>query len=966
MIRTARAAIALALALSLVASQADAFRIPFFGGRDKAPPAPREETRAPTLPAATAWPQAASDIAPDPAVRFGTLPNGMRYALQRSASPPGQASIRLRFDAGSMMETDAQQGLAHFLEHMAFNGSTHVPEGEMVKILERLGLSFGADTNASTSFTQTVYKLDLPNVSDETVDTALMLMRETASELTISQEAVDRERGVVLSEERSSDSPAYRVTKARLAFLLDGQLAPNRMPIGQATILQTATRDQIADYYARYYRPDRAVLIMVGDFDPAVMEAKIQARFADWRPKGNAGPEPNYGTTSQRQTQFKLITQPGAPTAIQLAWVQPPDYSPDSQAKRRRDMVEYLAMQAFNRRLYALSRASDAPFISAGSFKGDQIHSADVTAIYVTARANGWQAALSATEQEARRAAQFGVRQDELDREIAEVRAALEIRAQQAATQRTPTIADELIGTVDPRQVITSNAQDLAIFEAQAKTITAAEVSAALANAFKGAGPLVFMTSPVAIEGGQDALVAAWNTSRQVAVTAPAATATVVWPYEDFGTPGAVAERRDVIDLETSFITFSNGVRLTVKSTNFRDDQVLMRVRVGRGLLGLPSGQQNAFWASDAFIEGGLGKIGRDDLERVLAARVFDSQLRIEDDAFSLSGATRPDDVEAQLQVLAAYVSDPGWRPEAYDRLRNRFATANDQLESTDSGVLSRDLAGLMHAGDRRWTFPTRAEVSAATLQNLRDQIGPDLSTGAIEVVIVGDIQVEKAIDLVAKTFGALPARSSPPPVSEASRQIAFPAGGAPPTVLTHTGRPDQAIGYVAWPTNDLYTNTRGMREVTLLAEVMRLRVLDELRERQGVSYSPNASSYASIVFPGYGYISATVETSPDKVDGFFAAVSKIAAELRTGPVTADELDRARKPLMEGLQRQRQTNEYWLSALGGADRDPRRLDLIRSLFGTLDAITPADIQRAAQAYLRDEKSWRLIVRPAPT
>ena len=258
----------LALALSLVASQADAFRIPFFGGRDKAPPAPREETRAPTLPAATAWPQAASDIAPDPAVRFGTLPNGMRYALQRSASPPGQASIRLRFDAGSMMETDAQQGLAHFLEHMAFNGSTHVPEGEMVKILERLGLSFGADTNASTSFTQTVYKLDLPNVSDETVDTALMLMRETASELTISQEAVDRERGVVLSEERSSDSPAYRVTKARLAFLLDGQLAPNRMPIGQATILQTATRDQIADYYARYYRPDRAVLIMVGDFDP--------------------------------------------------------------------------------------------------------------------------------------------------------------------------------------------------------------------------------------------------------------------------------------------------------------------------------------------------------------------------------------------------------------------------------------------------------------------------------------------------------------------------------------------------------------------------------------------------------------------------------------------------------------------------------------------------------------------------
>ena len=159
------------------------------------------------------WPQALSDLPAAPDIRFGALPNGMRYAIQKNATPPGQASLRLHFDAGSLMETDAQAGLAHFLEHMAFNGSKDVPEGEMIKMLERHGLAFGADTNASTSWDETVYMLDLPKTDESTVDDSLKLLRQTASELTIAPDAVDRERGVVLSEERSRDTPAYRIFK---------------------------------------------------------------------------------------------------------------------------------------------------------------------------------------------------------------------------------------------------------------------------------------------------------------------------------------------------------------------------------------------------------------------------------------------------------------------------------------------------------------------------------------------------------------------------------------------------------------------------------------------------------------------------------------------------------------------------------------------------------------------------------
>ena len=215
------------------------------------------------------WPQDVSDLPADPAVLYGTLPNGMRYALMHNATPANQASIRFRVGSGSLEESDQQQGLAHFLEHMAFKGSTHVPAGEMVKLLQRKGLAFGADTNAFTEWSQTVYELDLPEADDDLVDTGLMLMRETASELTLDAAAMEPERGVVLSEERVRDTPSYRSFVARLSLLLDGQLASNRLPIGQVEVIQKAPIDLIRDYYRANYRPDRATLIMVGEIGRA-------------------------------------------------------------------------------------------------------------------------------------------------------------------------------------------------------------------------------------------------------------------------------------------------------------------------------------------------------------------------------------------------------------------------------------------------------------------------------------------------------------------------------------------------------------------------------------------------------------------------------------------------------------------------------------------------------------------------
>lgn len=908
------------------------------------------------------WPQAVSDVAADPDVRFGALPNGMRYAIIHNATPPGQASLRLRFDAGSLMETDAQQGLAHFLEHMAFNGSKGIAEGEMVKMLERRGLAFGADTNASTNFDETTYKLDLPQTDDETVDLSLKVLRETASELLIAGDAVDRERGVVLSEERTSDSPGLRVFKARMAFLLRGQLPPKRYPIGKVEVLRTAPREQLVDFYSRYYRPERAVLVAVGDFDVDAMEARIKATFGGWTNSAPAGTDPDLGAVEKRGLETQIVVEPGASTTLQIGWTSAPDLRPDSADKRRQDWIQQLGFAVLNRRLEAIARGAEPPFIAAGGFSGNQVDAAKVTTIAVTARPGEWQAALGAAEREQRRLTQYGVRQDELDREIEDYRQWLKSRLASAATRRTPQLANEMIGTVGDEDVITSPAQDLALFEAAVKDLKAETVSAAAKAAFAGSGPLVFVSTPTPIEGNEQAVAEAWTASRKIAVAAPTGPRQVIWPYEDFGAVGKVAEQTDVVDLDTTFVRFENGVRLTVKPTRFRDDQVLVKVRVGGGMTALPADQQSLSWAGSALIEGGLAKISSEDMERVLVSKVYGARFGVEDDAFVLSGATRPDDLATQLQVLAAYASDPGWRPEALQRMRTYAATLSDQYEATDSGVFNRDLAGLLHGGDRRWTWPTKADIAGVSAEGLKRSFGDALASGPVEVVIVGDITVEKAIAAVAATFGALPHR--PDTAGAVVGRTGFPAPDGQPLVLTHKGRDDQAIAFLAWRTDDFYSDVQRARNTAVMADIIELRLIDELREAQGATYSPSANWNASDVWTDWGYVSARVEVPPALVDGFFRDTLKIAADLQATPPTADELDRAKRPRLERLTKARETNEYWLEELGGAQTDPRRLAATRSLMAGYERVGAADVQAAARAYLGADKAWRLVIRPA--
>lgn len=912
-------------------------------------------------PSRTAWAQSSSDVAPDPAVRFGVLPNGMRYAIMRNATPPGQASLRLRVDAGSLMEADDQLGLAHFMEHMAFNGTANVPEGELLPILERLGLAFGPDTNAFTSFDQTVYQLDLPHTDDETVDTALMIMRDMVADATLAADAIDRERGIVLSEERTRASPGLRAALANFDFLMQGQRVPDRFPIGDPEILSSAPRERFTAFYDAYYRPERTTLVAVGDFDVDAIETKVRAEFSDWTNPHPNGAEPDLGAVAARTPEAFIFSEPGAQSMVELAWTSPPDRTPDSLASRRADLIEGLGFAVFNRRLQRLAREDNPPFVSGSGTRATLFDSQDQVSLTAAYRPGEWARALSTLEQERRRLLEFGITAEELNREITEYRTSYETYVAGAGTRRTPALADSITGSVHDQEVFSSPSEDLAQFEAAIQGLTPETVMAALRTALEGDGPLVFVSSPTPIEGGTEAVMATLAEAQGVSVAAGAQAETQGWPYTNFGPAGQIAERGLIEDVGATTVRFANGVRLTVKPTDFREDQVLVSVDFAGGRLSQANDRVLPSWAApSALIEGGLGQISREDMEAVLAADVVSTSLGLSDSEWTLSGTTRPEDLQIQMQALAAYTTDPAFRRQAFERIRIAYTAALPQMTATPSGAFTLQAGQLLHGGDLRWAFPSVEQIGSADPTELEGLLRPVLASAPIDIVIVGDVEVDAAIQAVAATFGALPSRG---PAPTADTAVAPPRGGDE-VVLTHGGRPDQGLGIFTWATTDAPSDVYRSRVLSLLGSVLQLRLIDELREGQAVTYSPSAGSSTSWDIPGYGYMSAAIEAPPERLDGFFADVERIAAQLRDQPISADELERARRPVIESLQRNRNGNEYWLSNLSGVQTEPTRLPAIRSVISDFERVTPEDLQAAARQYLTPERSWRARVVPA--
>ncbi len=911
-----------------------------------------------------------SDLRPDPAVRFGTLPNGLRYAILANAEPRQRASLRLYVDVGSLQETETQRGVAHFLEHMAFNGSRNYAPGTLVEFFQRMGMSFGGDTNASTGFDRTQYYLELPETKPETLAEGFRVLGDYAGGLLLQDREIDRERGVIQSEKRTRDSVDFRSFVAEFEFLLGDTRFPHRLPIGTDEVIAGAPRAEFVSFYDTWYRPERMAVIAVGDFDVAAVEQQIITTFSPIVARAPAQAHPDLGTIAPLEgVRVKFHSEPEASaTTVGIQTLTPYAPEPDSAANRVKYLPRSLAVASLNRRLAELAKKEGAPFSSGRAAVAEGYDFYRNASIELTAPPDRWAAALAVADQELRRALEHGFQPAELREVVAGYLNALEQGVRTASTRRSSSLAGELLDSLSEHTVFTTPADDLALFRPALEQVTVEACLAALREAWDV--PHRYITvfgnaKPGAdVAAAERAITDTYRQSLAVAVEPPATIADAIFAYTDFGPAGTITERRRVEDLDVTLVTFANGVRLNLKRTDFEANRVRMSVRLGAGQLLEPRNQPGlGFFASNVFTAGGLGRHSSDDLRRILAGRNVGTGLSVGTDALSLGGQTTPADLLLQLQLTTAFIADPGFRPEAERQLRQGLEQLYARLAHTPQGPLQLEVSRLLASGDPRFGTPTEAELAARTTEEVRTWLAPQLATGAIEIALVGDLDIETAITAVAQTLGALPPRAPKPALAEA-REVPLPAEPFRRDYLVETEIP-KGIVALYWPTTDS-RDVRIARRLSLLGEVFADRLRVKVREELGGAYSPGAGNNSSDTYRGYGYMIANVTVDPERAGEIADVVTAIAADLAANGVSEDELDRARQPILTGIRESVRTNGYWLgSVLAAAQEFPERLDWSRSRTADFQGITKAELDTLAKAYLGSNRAFRAVVLPAP-
>lgn len=908
------------------------------------------------------WAFETSDIEVDDGYVFGQLDNGMRYILRQNATPEGTAIVRMRIDSGSLDEEDSERGLSHFLEHMAFNGSTNIPEGEMVPLLEREGLAFGADTNASTDHREVIYKLDLPRNDEALLDTVLMIMRETASELTISQGAIDRERGVILSERRVRNTIASRNMVASNEFLTPGARFMERRPIGTLEVIEGATSEQIKALYKRTHTPKNTTLVIVGDFPVEMMEKKLRERFSDWQ-GGPAPTDPAAGPVDvTRQGLTDIYIDPALSEAVFIRRYDNWQDSADTVENREQDILKSLGYAIINRRLNRLATGADAPFRGAGYSTSDLFDAARSTAIGIGSADGEWKKGMLAAVREVNQAVTYGFTQAEVDEQLANLRAYLENAAKSSDTRSNTALVRLAMRLLSDDIVPTTPEYDQRIFAAMELKITPESLIAALrADAVALENPLIRFQGREEPEGGKEALRAAFAEGMALPIAPPEDPGPLTFGYVDFGTAGKVVQDSVEDKLGIRQIRFENGVRLNLKKTDIREDQISVRVALDGGrLLNTKEDPLKVYYAN-ALLSGGLGKHPVDELQSVLAGKSVSANFSSGADTFNMSSVTTPRDLELQMQVFAATMTDPGYRPEGVERARKGIDNLFNILDATPGNVLGLRAGAILSDNDPRFSLATKEQYYAGDYEKLEAAIGDRRRKGALEIAMVGDLDEEAAIQAVAATFGALPMREPEFLPRAESRTRNFTTDRSV-RELTHKGEPDKAIIRIVWPTTDNSDLTESIK-LRLVARMLDVALTDNLREELGKVYGASTNSSTSRIYRDYGTLRLTISVDTVDIVPAREAIDAVMEELRGDGINADLLERARKPYLESLDNALKSLGGWMGLVDRAQSQPQYIDRFLAAPDIAKAITPEDLQATARKYLQPDDAVTLVVAP---
>ncbi|HUF46940.1 MAG TPA: insulinase family protein [Vicinamibacterales bacterium] len=899
----------------------------------------------------------------DPTVTTGTLPNGLRYYVRANTEPANRAELRLVVNVGSIVEADDQRGLAHFVEHMAFNGTTRFPKQALVAFMESVGMRFGPSVNAYTSFDETVYMLQVPTDKPDVVDTALRILEDWAHAVTMAGDEIDKERGVVIEEWRLRRGAGARMLDRQFPILLAGSTYAERLPIGTTEILETFPHERLRQFYRDWYRPDLMAVVAVGDFDGAAMADTIRRRFAAIPAAASPRPRPVVPVPDRPGTAFAIAVDPEA-TSSTVTVLRKADVRDQSTVGAyRRSLTEQLFAGLLSARLAELAQKPDAPFVAAGAGRGSFVRTKDVSMINGLAKEGRIAETLAAMLREAERVSQHGFTTGELDRQKTTFLRGYERQVTERHNQPSAQLAAEYIRHYLEGEPVPGIELEYELAVRLLPAITLDDINR-LARGWVADGNRVIQVSAPEKAGvpvpDEAALAAVMADVAASPVEAYVDTTTDAPLLEPLPAAGRIASETPADAHGISEWRLSNGARVVLLPTSFKEDEVIVRA-FSPGGSSLVSDED--FVAADSATAvlgaGGLGAFNALDLRKKLVGKVANAGVSIGELEETVSGSASKKDLETLFELIHLRFTQPRADPEAFAMLQNQMRALLANQEASPGFAFASLLQAVLtndHVRSRPLTVDRLDQMNLdRSLAIYRERFA---DAGDFTFIVVGSFEPLALRPLVERYLASLPALGR----VERWRDLGVtrPTGIVERRVEKGLEPQSRAAIVFAGPVELTVARRNALRAMT---SILQTRLRDTLREDLGGTYSVGVSS-ATSRWPRPEYqVSVSFGSAPDRNDALVARTFEEMARFRdTGP-TATEVSDAIEALVRAFETSREQNGFLAAQLHTAYRDGTSLD---DVFGAVDAfraITGEAIHAAARAFLTPDRYVKVQLFP---
>jgi zinc protease len=918
-------------------------------------------------PAATSRAQSAALNQPMPVdqqITVGRFSNGLRYYVRANKKPEKRMELRLVVKAGSILEEDDQQGLAHFVEHMAFNGTRHFPKNEVVSFIESLGMRFGADLNAYTSFDETVYMLQVPTDKPEAMERAMLILEDWAHNVTFDPAEIDRERGVVMEEWRLRRGAGARTQDKLFPIIFKGSRYADRLPIGKPEIIQGAKPERLKKFYADWYRPDLMAVVAVGDFDKAVVENLIKAHFASIPAAPSPRPRPTYEVPDHPGTVYAITTDKEMTTTSVGITNLLPAREQGSVGAYRQKIVDRLFSGMLSQRLSELAQKSDAPFIFAGAGRGSFLaRSKDGASLNAMVKEGGIERGLEALLSEAERVSRFGFTATELDRQRQNMLRRYERMQAEKETRESASRADEYIRNFLDNETLPGVDDEYALHQRFLPQITVEEINNIAREWFPDRNRLVIVTAPE-----KSGLVI--PDEPKLAAVIKTASAKDLTPYVDtvgsasllstMPVPGTIVKTVPKDDIGITELELSNGLKVVLKPTTFKADEIMFRATSPGGTsLAIDKDYIPASSATQVITAGGLGRFNAIDLQKVLTGKVASASAYIGELEEGLSGSSARKDLDTMFQLIYLRFTQPRADATAFGVQSAQTKAFLMNQSAVPEFVFFETLMTARYQNHPRRRMQTPATVDEWNLEKslafYKDRFA---DASDFTFVFVGNFELATIRPLVERYLGSLP--------SIRRKETWKDIGVRPPSGVVEKrvekGIEPKSIAAIVFsgPFEDNQANRVAIRA---MGEVLQTRLLEVIREELGGAYSINAStSYQKIPNQQYS-ITIQFGSDPQRTDDLIKRIFEEIDHLKANGPTEKQLSAEKEKLLREFETSSKQNGYLLSQLTlryQYGEDPAGLWRIPEYYSKIDR---AMIQQAARTYLNPKNYVKVILVP---